>query len=555
VPSQFADRHEALINQALEAIKRRTHWSAYPEVPSGKIYGEGAREAASAAFQAQLGKRFPIAGGGSTRVIGSEASPYGFPLGITYECPDLNDVIARQHAAAEAWRRATPRARAGVCAEILHRLNRSSFAIAHAVMHTTGQGFMMAFQAGGPHAQDRGLEAVAWALCEQEVVPAEVVWEKQVGKAEVIRLRKKYSIVPRGIAAVIGCSTFPTWNTYPGLFASLCTGNTVIVKPHPGAILPLALTVQTAREVLSEAGFSPDVVVLLPDEASAPVTAALVTHPAVGIIDYTGGSAFGSWIEDSARHAIVFTEKAGVNSIVLESVDDLSSVAANIAFTLCLYSGQMCTTSRNIFIPREGVRVGGVVVPAAEIAGAIISGIDALLADSSRAAEVLGAIQNPATAERIHAVHAEGGGILRESTALTHPAFPEARIRSPLVVRVPEGDERRYAREAFGPIAFIVEVESASRGLEKAMSVAHEHGAITASVYTCDSAFAKMAEEACAREGVALSLNLTGSIWVNQAAAFSDFHVSGINPSGNATLCDASFIAGRFRFAQSRAPA
>ena len=42
----------------------------------------------------------------------------------------------------------------------LHRLNRRSFEIANAVMHTTGQGFMMAFQAGGPHAQDRGLEAV-----------------------------------------------------------------------------------------------------------------------------------------------------------------------------------------------------------------------------------------------------------------------------------------------------------------------------------------------------------------------------------------------------------
>ena len=41
-----------------------------------------------------------------------------------------------------------------------------SFELALAVMHTTGQAFPMAFQAGGPHAQDRGLEAVAtaWAL-------------------------------------------------------------------------------------------------------------------------------------------------------------------------------------------------------------------------------------------------------------------------------------------------------------------------------------------------------------------------------------------------------
>ena len=47
--------------------------------------------------------------------------------------------------------------------EILDRLNKRSFEIATAVMMTTGQGWMMAFQAGAPHAQDRGLEAVAYA--------------------------------------------------------------------------------------------------------------------------------------------------------------------------------------------------------------------------------------------------------------------------------------------------------------------------------------------------------------------------------------------------------
>ena len=38
-------------------------------------------------------------------------------------------------------------------------------------MHTTGQAFVMAFQAGGPHAQDRGLEAVAYAWDEMRRIP------------------------------------------------------------------------------------------------------------------------------------------------------------------------------------------------------------------------------------------------------------------------------------------------------------------------------------------------------------------------------------------------
>ena len=65
---------------------------------------------------------------------------------------------------------------------------------------------------------------------------------------------------PRGVALVIGCNTFPTWNTYPGLFASLACGNPVLVKPHPRAVLPLAISVEIARAVLRDAGFDTVVV-------------------------------------------------------------------------------------------------------------------------------------------------------------------------------------------------------------------------------------------------------------------------------------------------------
>ena len=57
----------------------------------------------------------------------------------------------------------------------------------------------------------------------------------------------------------------PDLNSYPGLFASLATGNSVIIKPHPGAVMPLALTVEIARDVISEAGFDPNVVTLACD--------------------------------------------------------------------------------------------------------------------------------------------------------------------------------------------------------------------------------------------------------------------------------------------------
>ena len=52
--------------------------------------------------------------------------------------------------------------------------------------------------------------------------------------------------------------------------------------------------------------------------------------------------------------------------------------------------------------------------------------------------------------------------------------------------------------------------------------------------------------------GVALSINLTGGVFVNQSAAFSDFHGTGANPAANAALTDAAFVANRFRVVQHR---
>ena len=52
--------------------------------------------------------------------------------------------------------------------------------------------------------------------------------------------------------------------------------------------------------------------------------------------------------------------------------------------------------------------------------------------------------------------------------------------------------------------------------------------------------------------GVALSINLTGGVFVNQSAAFSDFHGTGANPAANASLTDAAYVANRFRVVQHR---
>lgn len=198
-------------------------------------------------------------------------------------------------------------------------------------------------------------------------------------------------------------------------------GNPVIVKPHPTAILPMAFAIRRFREVLGEAGFAPDLVTMCLDTMEAPIGKVMVQRPLTAIVDVTGSARFGAWVEANAHPALCCPETSGVNTVVVESVDQLEPVIKSLTTTLSLFSAQMCTSPQNIYLPREGVR--------------------------------------------------------------------------------------------------------------------HAGGRVGA-------------DEFCAQ----LTSNLTGPMPLNFAAAYSDYHVTGLNPAGNATLTDLAFVASRFRITQSRMP-
>jgi phenylacetic acid degradation protein paaN len=546
-------QHEDTLQKALAAIETRGYWSPFVEMPSPKVYGETANADGEAAFKAHLNQIFELDQPTTGETVGAEISPFGLPLGIRYPKADPDALLAAAADAQRSWRAAGPQAWIGVSLEILARVNRASFEIGYSVMHTTGQAFMMAFQAGGPHAQDRALEAVVYAWDQLRRIPADAHWEKPQGKNPPLAMHKRYTVVPRGTGLVLGCCTFPTWNGYPGLFADLATGNTVIVKPHPGAILPLAITVRIARDVLREAGFDPNVITLL---ATNPNDGALVQdlalRPEIKLIDFTGSTQNGNWLERHAHQAQVYTEKAGVNQIVIDSADDIKAVARNIAFSLALYSGQMCTAPQNIYVPRDGIRTAEGTISFDAVAQALADAVRKLVADPARAVELLGAIQNEGVAQRVHEA-GKLGRVLVESQSLDHPAFAGARVRTPLVLQLDAAsDAAQFTREWFGPISFVIATDSTAQSLELAGSIAAGHGALTLSVYSTDDAVIEAAHEASIRGGVALSINLTGGVFVNQSAAFSDFHGTGANPAANAALADAAFVANRFRVVQSR---
>jgi phenylacetic acid degradation protein paaN len=555
--SQCFDRHRPMLDAALAATRTRTFYSAFPESPSPRVYGEHAAAEGSAAFEAWLGGEVGLHTPGAVGTVATERSPYGIELAIRYPrvgTDGIDTLLAAAQAAMPAWRDLGVEGRVGVCLEILARLHARVFELAHAVMHTTGQAFVMAFQAGGTHALDRALESIAYAYDAMTRHPGAALWEKPAGRGEPLRMDKTFTVVGRGVALVIGCNTFPTWNSWPGLFASLATGNAVVVKPHPRAVLPLAITVQVAQEVLAEVGLDPALVTLAAEDPADRIAATLATRPQVRLVDFTGSSAFGDWLEQHATQALVFTEKSGVNPVVVDSTDDFAGLCANLAFSFTLYAGQMCTTPQNVFVPAYGIDTDHGHKSFDEVADGIAGAVEALVADDAKAVALLGAIVNNDVLARAERAGTPGRLVLA-SRAVVHPEFPDAVVRTPALVALEAADaehRRLYASECFGPVSFLVQTASTDESLELLARTVAEHGAMTASVYSTSDKVLAAAREAALDAGVALSENLTGGVFVNQSAAFSDFHGTGVNPAANSSYTDLAYVAGRFRTVQSR---
>jgi phenylacetic acid degradation protein paaN len=539
------------LEAAYAAQQSRTYFAAWPESP--RAYAEDGMVQGLSAFQSLLTQNFTeLLQDGSQGWVGDEVSPYMMTgLGVQYPKFAPEVLIANAKSAQKVWSKTSADIRAAVLLDALDRVALRFFEIAYATMHTTGQSFMMSFQASGPHANDRALEVLSMAYHELNRFPSDVTWVKNMGKFD-LTLQKNYKAIPKGVALVVGCSTFPTWNTVPGLFGSLMTGNASIVKPHPKSVLPIAIVVAEMQKALIAAGLPASVVQLGVDTLDHPITKELAEDTAVKLIDYTGGSAFGDYIE-SLQGKTVFTEKAGVNSVILDSVADANAVFGNLAFAASLYSGQMCTAPQNIFVSAEGVKTAEGVLSYDDVVAGIANAVKGLAENPKMGAGTLGAIQNDITSTRVKSVEAAAGSsVALASMNIVNPEFPDARTASPTVIAVDAADVKSWKHECFGPIVFVVKTESAAHSLALTSDSASELGAITCSCYSTDNEFMTEVEDAMNEVFTPVSFNFTGAAFVNQHAAFSDFHVTGGNPSGNASFTDSQYVNRRFVWVGNR---
>lgn len=545
--NQLFEKHKDLLYKSIKALAERTFYTPYPEHP--KAYSNEKNEEGKSDFSKKLNQNYEGLSKNNKTWIGEEVSPFWQTgLGIQYPKEKPEEIIKNASMACDNWRKTSLEMRAGILIESLERIEKRFFELAYATMHTTGQSFMMAFQASGPHANDRALEAIALGFKEISQYPSELTWKKPLGKFD-LTLKKSFKAIPKGIGLVIGCSTFPTWNSVPGLYANLICGNAAIVKPHPKAIFPIAIVLEEIRNVLKENKLSEDIVQLAADSVQEPVAKILAESPEIAIIDYTGGSSFGEYIE--GLNKTCFTEKSGVNCVLLESTKSIAETCQNIAFSACLYSGQMCTAPQNIFIPEEGIKTEEGIIDYKTVLATLSDSLNNLIHHPKMGAGTLGAIQNDHTLKNIHAQGNFGGKVILNHQEIQNQEFNAARVASPKLVEL-EAENINIEKEYFGPIVFVIKCKTRHQALQKMKNIAHKKGAITCAAYSTDKTFSAEIEEEMNRVFTPVSFNFTGAAFVNQHAAFSDFHVSGGNPAGNASFTDANFICKRFVWVGNR---
>jgi phenylacetic acid degradation protein paaN len=247
----------------------------------------------------------------------------------------------------------------------------------------------------------------------------------------------------------------------------------------------------------------------------------------------------------------VFTEKAGVNTVVVDSTSSFVGMCQNLAFSFALYTGQMCTAPQNLYLPASGIETDEGTKAPAEVAAGIGAALGKLLEDDARAVELLGSVVNQAVLDRLESAGAKGE-VYVASRTVNHPTYADATVRTPTIIGLSAADSDVYESECFGPVAYVIATSGTEESIRLFRDTVQRHGAMTASVYSTSDEVVAEVREAALDAGVALSENLLGGVFVNQSAAFSDFHATGANAAANASLTDGNFVSGRFRVIHSR---
>ena len=314
--------------------------------------------------------------------------------------------------------------------------------------------------------------------------------------------------VPIGVVGVIAPWNFPILLGLRSVLPALAMGNAVILKPDAQSAICGGLLL---AELFADAGLPQGVLHVLPGGGAT--GDALVKHPGVGMISFTGSTAVGRQIGETCGRMLkkVVLELGGNNAMVILDDADLDSASSCAAWGAFLHQGQICMQAGRHLVQRKVA--GRYIDLLAERAARLVVG------NPAAGPVHLGPLINDRQAEKVEA-------IVRRSVAMGAKAVVggnrHGRFYPATVLTGVTPDMPAFTDEIFGPVAPVTVFDSDEEAI--ALVNSSPYG-LAAAVHSGSVARA-----------LALASRLkSGMVHVNDQTVNNEFQVpfGGMGASGN----------------------
>ncbi len=324
----------------------------------------------------------------------------------------------------------------------------------------------------------------------------------------------------RGVAAVIGPWNFPLAIPTGLTTAALVAGNAVALKP---AEQTPAIAYQLI-EALRAAGLPEGVLAFVPGPGEE-IGAALVAHPGVQTIAFTGSKEVGLAIIEEAGKTRpgqafvkrVVAEMGGKNAMIIDSDADLDQAVPAVARSAFGFAGQKCSAASRVFVMQE----------------IYDEFIDRLIAHSatlevghpSAASVVVGPVIDADAHARLTSAVAGTAGTVRLGEAVQTTSQPAGWYVPPTIVDGLPSTDRIMTDELFGPVVAVSGVDDVDRAISDANNTDY---ALTAGIYSRSPETVARAVRRLRAGNIYVNRTITGSIVGRQP--FGGHGLSGTGP-------------------------